>query len=97
MAQTFELTSLESLLGTSSNAPRCILGLLCQLEDGKFALEDPLGSVELDSSHAMLVTGLFTEFCIVVAEGRMEDRIFVVDTLVRNFMYIFTYALLHSK
>lgn len=57
------------------------MGLISQLEDGHFYLEDLTASVEVDLSKAKITTGLFTENTIVVAEGEMQsDGIFQVIT-----------------
>lgn len=116
--QKFTLTALESLYGSASGTQLCIMGMLCQLEDDQFCIEDPQGSVkvrcgvrivcvstshvcdcshpiwsisrcprrrpQIDLTHAQLVSGLFTENTIVIAEGIMDDRTFVVTTLVRS-------------
>ncbi|GAB2282872.1 DNA-directed DNA polymerase epsilon, subunit B [Dionaea muscipula] len=60
---------------------RWIMGVISQLEDGHFYLEDLSASVEVDLSNAKITTGLFTENTIVVAEGeRLPDGIFKVTT-----------------
>lgn len=62
-----QLTPIDSLLG--STGIRNVLGMLAQLEDGKWFLEDEKGSIALDLSNATLTAGLFTEGVIVVARG----------------------------
>ena len=34
-----------------------------------------------------LVTGMFTEHCMVVAEGHLQNKVFVVDTLVHSSLW----------
>ena len=76
---TFELCSIEQL--ASSSGKKCALGMLTSIEDAKFALEDPLGHVDVDLSEALLTDGLFVENCFVIAEGEMRDTTFHVETL----------------
>nr|XP_045252302.1 DNA polymerase epsilon subunit 2 isoform X5 [Macaca fascicularis] len=46
---------------------------------GKFFLEDPTGTVQLDLSKAQFHSGLYTEACFVLAEGWFEDQVFHVN------------------
>ncbi|KAF5734067.1 hypothetical protein HS088_TW16G00509 [Tripterygium wilfordii] len=55
---------------------RWVMGVISQLEDGHFYLEDLTASVEIDLSRAIsfqlcITTGLFSENTKVVAEGKM--------------------------
>ncbi len=76
-----ELTPLQALLGTAGET-RFVLGALSQLEDGRFWLEDTTGSVAVDLSHAATSAGLFTENCVVVAEGELRrDGVFEARAL----------------
>ncbi|XP_021725806.1 DNA polymerase epsilon subunit B-like [Chenopodium quinoa] len=60
---------------------RWIMGVISQLEDGHFYLEDLTASVEVDLSSAKVTTGFFTENTIVVAEGeKLSGGIFKVNT-----------------
>ncbi|XP_062501135.1 DNA polymerase epsilon subunit 2-like [Corticium candelabrum] len=81
-SKKFQLRPVEYLLGTTSRLGRVIvLGMLIQLKEGKYFLEDPTGSVELDLSQATFHTGIFTEYCFVLAEGMYDDGIFHVSAL----------------
>ncbi|EKX36479.1 DNA polymerase epsilon subunit B, partial [Guillardia theta CCMP2712] len=71
------ITSLRRNPGQSS----CVLGLLTQPKEGKFHLEDLTGEIEIDLSNADTSVGLFTENCVVVAQGMMKGDIFVVQVL----------------
>jgi hypothetical protein len=71
-----QLASLDSLLG--SHGTHCIMGMITQPSEGAYALEDLTCSVPLDLSNAHYTAGLFTENCIVVAEGEMLDGAFHV-------------------
>ncbi|XP_033639912.1 DNA polymerase epsilon subunit 2-like isoform X2 [Asterias rubens] len=76
----FQLKSVEFLLGSTAKLGEIIvLGMLTQLKEGKFFLEDPTGAVQLDLSEAQFHTGLFTENCFVLAEGWYEDKVFHIN------------------
>jgi len=55
-----------------------MLGLLVQRGVGLFELEDPSGSIKVDLANCLFREGLFTENCVVLAEGVYKDRIFHV-------------------
>lgn len=79
---TYSLKAVEHLLGASSKETNIIiLGMLTQLKEGQFFLEDPTGTVRLNLSKAVYKGGLFTENNIVLAEGFYEDRIFHVTAI----------------
>ena len=76
-----EITPLTGLLG-NANETRYVLGCLSQLEDERFFLEDLTGQIQVDVSHAATSSGLYTENCIVVAEGEVrKDGVFEVRAL----------------
>ncbi|XP_064617729.1 DNA polymerase epsilon subunit 2-like [Liolophura sinensis] len=76
----FQLKPIEYLLGSSTKMGEIIvLGMLSQLKEGKWFLEDPTGVVQLDLSKANFHSGLFTENCFVLAEGKYEDEVFHVN------------------
>lgn len=70
-----QLTPIDSLLGSSG--VRNVLGMLAQLEDGKWFLEDEKGSIPVDLSNATITAGLFTEGVIVIARGTQALRPFI--------------------
>ncbi|XP_077993306.1 DNA polymerase epsilon subunit 2-like [Glandiceps talaboti] len=79
-AKKFKLKPVEFLLGSTSKLGDIIvLGMLTQLKEAKYYLEDPTGAVQLDLSHAKFHTGLFTENCFVLAEGWYEDEVFHIN------------------
>ncbi|XP_065057553.1 DNA polymerase epsilon subunit 2-like [Rhopilema esculentum] len=81
-ASKFELKTLEYLLGSSVALENVIiLGMLTQLKEGKYWLEDPTGVVELDMEKALFHTGLYTESCFVLAEGDYDDGVLKVTAL----------------
>ncbi|XP_035576007.1 DNA polymerase epsilon subunit 2 isoform X2 [Canis lupus baileyi] len=74
------LKTIETLLGSTAKIGDVIvLGMITQLKEGKFFLEDPTGTVQLDLSKAQFHSGLYTESCFVLAEGWFEDRVFHVN------------------
>ncbi|XP_029349888.1 DNA polymerase epsilon subunit 2 [Echeneis naucrates] len=76
----FQLKTIEALLGSTAKLGEVIvLGMITQLKEGKFYLEDPSGTVQLDMSKAQFHNGLYTESCFVLAEGWYEDSIFHVN------------------
>lgn len=81
--QKFNLRTIEVLLSSSSRIDEVIvLGLLTQLTEGKYYLEDPTGSILLDISNARFHSGLFTENSFVLAEGYYDDKMLNVTGLV---------------
>ncbi|KAL4238277.1 DNA polymerase epsilon subunit 2 [Mactra antiquata] len=86
-SKKFQLKPIEYLLGTTAKLGEVIvLGMLTQLKEGKWYLEDPTGVVQIDLSKAVsfikscpLSPCLFTENCFVLAEGWYEDELFHVN------------------
>ena len=78
----FQLRSVEYLLSSSGLPDKIIvLGMLTQIKEGKFHLEDPTGYVELDLSNAVFHMGLFVENSIVLAEGNYKEKIFHISAV----------------
>uniref|UniRef100_A0A673FE52 DNA polymerase epsilon subunit 2 n=1 Tax=Sinocyclocheilus rhinocerous TaxID=307959 RepID=A0A673FE52_9TELE len=74
----FQLKTVEALLGSTAKVGEVIvLGMITQLKEGKFYLEDPSGAVQLNMSK--FHSGLYTESCFVLAEGWYEDSVFHVN------------------
>eukprot|EP00887_Chlorella_sp_A99_P007226 scaffold2.g7226.t1 len=65
-----ELTELKALLGLVGET-RFVVGFLTQPEEGRFALEDLSARLPVDVSAAEQTHGLFTQNCVVVAEGEL--------------------------
>ena len=81
-ASKFQLQKVECLLSSSGLSEKIIiLGMLTQVKEGKYHLEDPTGTVELDLSNCVFHTGLFVENNFVLAEGTYEDKVFHVDAI----------------
>ncbi|XP_059179397.1 DNA polymerase epsilon subunit 2-like isoform X2 [Physella acuta] len=76
----FQLKPVEYLVGSTSKVGNVlVLGMLVQLKEGKWYIEDPTGHVQLDLSEATFQPGLFTENSFVLAEGWYEDGTFYVE------------------
>ncbi|XP_030937203.1 DNA polymerase epsilon subunit B [Quercus lobata] len=74
-----EISPIQSLVGQTGR--RWVMGVISQLEDGHYFLEDLTASVEISLSNAKITTGFFSENTIVVAEGEMLlEGIFQVIT-----------------
>lgn len=78
---TFQLKKVEQLLSTSKLKDIVVLGLLSQLSEGKYFIEDPTGAVQLDIKEASFHSGLFCEGCFALAEGTYSDNILKVSGL----------------
>lgn len=78
----FQLRNVEYLLSSSGLPDKVIvLGMLTQLKEGKFHLEDPTGTIELDLAECVFHTGLFVENSLVLAEGVYEDKVFHINAI----------------
>lgn len=75
----YKLTPIESLLGRQKQASQkslLLLGLLAQVEEGQYYLEDSTGQVPISFLHAKVVEGFFvTEGNILLVEGTFQDGI----------------------
>ncbi|CAL8105535.1 unnamed protein product [Calicophoron daubneyi] len=77
-AQTavYRIRPIEYILASGSKIDSVIvLGMLSQLREGDWHLEDPTGIVRLDLQETVFHEGLFPEGCIVLVEGSYEDNI----------------------
>ena len=78
-AVQYKLTPIESLLGRkkqTSHKSLLLLGLLQQIEEGQYYLEDLTGQVPISFQHATVVEGFFvTEGNILLVEGSFQDGI----------------------
>ncbi|KAJ4960388.1 hypothetical protein NE237_020298 [Protea cynaroides] len=74
-----EISPVQSLIGHMGR--KWIMGVISQLEDGHFYLEDLTASVEVNLSNAKITSGFFVENTIIVAEGVMvPEGVFQVNT-----------------
>ena len=78
----FQLKTIEYLLSTSGSSTKVlVLGMLVQIVEGKYHLEDPTGTVELDITNTQFQNGLFTENSLVLAEGIYNDGVFCASAV----------------
>ncbi len=81
-SEKYSLQSVEYLLSSSGITSKVIiLGMVSQIKEGKYHLEDPTGNVELDISECEFHVGLFTENCLVLAEGVYNDKVFQLSAI----------------
>ncbi|CAH9061095.1 unnamed protein product [Cuscuta epithymum] len=74
-----EISPIQSLVGQIGR--KWVMGVISQLEDGHFFLEDLNAAVEVNLSESKITTGFFVENTIVLAEGEMQlDGVFKVRT-----------------
>eukprot|EP00562_Extubocellulus_spinifer_P002809 CAMPEP_0178486180 /NCGR_PEP_ID=MMETSP0696-20121128/8674_1 /TAXON_ID=265572 /ORGANISM="Extubocellulus spinifer, Strain CCMP396" /LENGTH=574 /DNA_ID=CAMNT_0020113835 /DNA_START=22 /DNA_END=1746 /DNA_ORIENTATION=+ len=77
---THTLTPVESLLGRSG--VKFLLGMVVQVEEGRYYLEDHTAQVPMDLSQASVLTdGFITENSIVLVEGEMMDGVLLVHRM----------------
>ena len=77
---THSLTPVESLLGRTG--VKFLLGMVVQVEEGRYYLEDHTAQVPLDLTQASVLTdGFITENSIVLVEGEMVDGILQVHRM----------------
>ncbi|XP_026478828.1 DNA polymerase epsilon subunit 2-like [Ctenocephalides felis] len=77
----FNLRTVETLLSLSKMNNVVVLGLLTQLKEGQFFIEDVTGAVPINITNARFHNGLFCEGCFILAEGNYEDGILMVHGL----------------
>jgi len=77
---THSITPLESMLGR--HGVRFLLGMIVQVDEGNYFLEDASAQVPLFLDDAMVLTdGFITENCIVLVEGEMVDGVLHVHRI----------------
>ncbi|KAJ2456067.1 DNA-directed DNA polymerase epsilon, subunit B [Coemansia sp. RSA 2336] len=75
------LSTIDSLQGRDGEH-FMLFGMLSQLEEGRLSLEDRAGSIELDLGEiSSTSSGLFTEGCLVLVSGCVEDGMFKVEKI----------------
>lgn len=81
VGKKFQLSKVENLLSMSSVKDVVVLGMLAQLTENKFYIEDPTGCVPLDLNIAQYHSGFFCEGSFVLVEGTYTDGTLVVSGL----------------
>lgn len=67
----YNVTTVDALIGSPGR--KYVVGLLTQLREGAYHLEDPNGTVPLALDGANFSPGLYTEGALVIAEGEYSD------------------------
>ncbi|XP_065215722.1 DNA polymerase epsilon subunit 2 [Planococcus citri] len=77
-----KLRTIDYLLSCAAeNEKVVVFGILAQLQEGKYFLEDPSGILPLNLSQAIYHNGLFAENCLILAEGEFCDGVLCVHGL----------------
>jgi len=77
--QKYQLRTIEHLLASGSKSEKVVvLGMLSQLHETKYDLQDPTGVISLNLTNAMFHPGFYFENCFVLVEGQIEDGSFNV-------------------
>lgn len=78
-----QLSTVDALIGSPGR--KLVVGMLTQLREGVYYLEDPNGQVPIALDRAMFGAGMFTQGSIVLAEGSYSDAegVFHVDVLLQ--------------
>lgn len=71
----FQLRKIETLLASSNVNEVVVLGLLSQLKENKYHIEDPTGAVPIDLTGVQFHSGFFCEGCFVLVEGNFNDGV----------------------
>jgi len=72
----FSLQKIEYLKGISLKMTECvILGMLTQMKEGEWWIEDPTGALKLNLAEASFHKGIFVESSFVLVQGTFEDGI----------------------
>ncbi|XP_020587022.1 DNA polymerase epsilon subunit B [Phalaenopsis equestris] len=78
-SESCEITSIHSLIGCTGR--RWLIGVISQLEEGHFYLEDLTAAIPIDLANAKITSGFFVENTVIVAEGELlSNGIFKVNT-----------------
>jgi hypothetical protein len=80
-AKKFEIIPVASLISLQQGELCCLFGLLDEIGDGCYSLEDTSGSIELDLSQCELAHGIIFPGCFVLVEGKRRTRTLEVVTI----------------
>lgn len=77
---TYHLTGIEILQHENENdEEKLVLGMLTQLEEGIWYLEDLHGCIKLDLSDVQTTAGLHTDGGFIIAQGKLVEEFSKVD------------------
>ena len=79
--EKYSLTTTEALKGNATCDSCILLGMLVQLKEGEYHLEDLTGSVKLDLWLASYQKGIYSENSIIIVEGAYEDKILIAKAI----------------
>ncbi|XP_034941329.1 DNA polymerase epsilon subunit 2 [Chelonus insularis] len=79
--EKYELTSIEQLLSNCRNGDVFVMGILSQLTEGQYYLEDAGGAIKVDLKQATFAPGLIAEGCIVIVNGIYNEGILEVSEI----------------
>jgi len=78
--QQVKITPIEGLLG--SKGVKILLGIITQVEEGRYYLEDPTAQIPIDLTQGeFLSDGFITEHSIVLVEGEIVDGVLHVKKI----------------
>jgi len=78
----FKLKTIEHVLSSAVTGDKLVvLAMLAQIKEGRWYLEDPSGTVEVNVTSATFHTGLFVETSFVLAEGIYDGEFFVLSAV----------------
>ena len=80
-SEKYSLTTTEILRGSTCNDSCILLGMLVQLKEGEYHLEDLTGCVKLDLTIASYQKGIFSENSIIIVEGSYEDKVLLAKAI----------------
>lgn len=80
-SKKFQLRKVEMLLSLPTVRDVVVLGLLAQLKENCFFIEDPTGTIQLDLTDVKYHSGFFCEGSFVLVEGNYEDKILKVAAM----------------
>lgn len=74
-----KLTTVKSLLGVTGR--RAVFGMLTRNSQGQLTLEDLNNTVVVNLDQARIDEGMYTDNCMVVADGELRHGVFYVHSL----------------
>lgn len=76
----FKLKTVEHVLSSAITGEKLVvLAMLAQIKEGRWYLEDPTGTVEINVTETIFQKGLFVETGFVLAEGIYDGEIFIIS------------------
>ncbi len=76
-----QLSAIKSVKGQTLKDPKMLFGMLSQIIEGEWYLEDPEDSIKLDFCQSLPTNSIFAETCFALVEGTVEADRFVVQSI----------------